>query len=589
MIRRFADRFRNNRLFVKMFLVMLLSIVAVSIAITWVTINTTERLFMQTFSITNSKVLAQIESSIGSLHYSIVLTSNNMLQSGSIKSFLTETGGTSSSISKTYYSMNQQMKRISSIVDAYEIGITITGSNGRSFATDRTIWPLTDSQLLGHAITKQALQEPKKLFYQFDYAESSASSAGASAIIASKAFMDRTTGLVYGTMYFSIQEREFRRLYESYTSLGNDVAILNGAGTVLSSNRADWIGGYDAELLSGARRIVEQSLDYANADHMGKEKQLIAVYLESLDLYLVNVIDTETAVGQWMDTKTIVFIVAAIVLVALLIVLLISGRLTKSLSRLVKQISTISKYEFDRYVTVGGSYETRQLGLAFNSMMDELHEYVDELVKTQRLRRNAELEALQHQINPHFLYNTLASVKFMVQQGSKEKASETINALISLLQNTISNVSETVTISQELVTMRNYVFINHVRYGEKIKVSYFVAPDCMGYMVPKLIIQPFIENAFFHAFNQKTEGHIYMMVAEEAGALVLEVVDNGDGMVKTSELPDQSKGGRQLFSGIGVRNVHERIKLLYGEEYGVTISSELGEGTRVKIRLPLLK
>jgi two-component system sensor histidine kinase YesM len=590
MIRRVNDRFRNNRLFVKMFLVMLLSIVAVAIAITWVTLNTSERLFMQTFSITNSKVLTQIEKSFSSLNYSIVLASNTMLQSGSIKNFLTESEGNSNSIAKTYFNMNQQMKRITSIVDSYEVGLTITGNNGRSYATDRSIWPLTDNQIQAHPITRQTLKEPKKLHYQFDYVEPSETTTGQASIVASKAFMERTTGYVYGAMYFSIREREFKQLYESYTSLGNDVVILNGKGMIISSNRTDWIGQSDPDLLDKAREIVEQSLDYKSVDRLGKDELLIAKYLESQDLYLVNVIDKETAIGQLMDTRAIVLIVTAIVSIALLIVFLISGRLTKSLSRLVKQISTISKYEFDHYVTVGGSYETRQLGQAFNVMLDELHDYVDELVETQRRQRNAELEALQQQINPHFLYNTLASVKFMVQQGSKDKAADTINALISLLQNSIGNVSETITISQELVNMRNYVFINHVRYGEKIKVNYFVSPDCMGYMVPKLIIQPFIENAFFHGFNKKSEGHIYILVAQELNALVCEIVDNGDGMVITAEqLPDQSKGTRQLFTGIGVRNVHDRIKLLYGDEYGVSISSELGEGTKVKVRLPLLK
>ena len=102
-------------------------------------------------------------------------------------------------------------------------------------------------------------------------------------------------------------------------------------------------------------------------------------------------------------------------------------------------------------------------------MLDELHDYVDQLVLTQREQRNAELAALQSQINPHFLYNTLASVKVLVQQGNKDRAAETINALIALLQNTISDVSETVTVEQEVENLKNYVFINHVRYGDESK------------------------------------------------------------------------------------------------------------------------
>ncbi|WP_196233357.1 sensor histidine kinase, partial [Paenibacillus polymyxa] len=109
---------------------------------------------------------------------------------------------------------------------------------------------------------------------------------------------------------------------------------------------------------------------------------------------------------------------------------------------------------------------------------------------------------------------TLASIKMLVLKGNKETAAETINALISLLQNTISNVSETITIEQEMANIQNYVFINHVRYGQRVQVNYFVSPDCLEYHVPKLIIQPFIENSFFHAFNEKNVGHIYILVSK---------------------------------------------------------------------------
>lgn len=147
-------------------------------------------------------------------------------------------------------------------------------------------------------------------------------------------------------------------------------------------------------------------------------------------------------------------------------------------------------------MAVTGSYETRQLSTAFNYMLKELNDYVAQLVETQKEQRNAELAALQQQINPHFLYNTLASVNILVQRGSKEQATETIHALISLLQNTISNVKETITVEDELINLKHYVFITQVRNGNRIKVETFVSPDCMNAKVPKLILQPFIENAF---------------------------------------------------------------------------------------------
>ncbi len=589
-MRRIMERFAYNRLFVKMFLIMVVSIIAVSITTTWTTLSTSERVFMNTFSITNSKIIGQIRSSLDSFNYSVVLAANRISQSGTIRSFLVEGSGSSLEQYNAYYNMTEQIKRNSSGVDAYDMTVYVSGANGRSYVTDRSNWPLTDNQLRSNPVTARALQDPRKLLYHYDNPQVSGYSSSAPTIVATKGLMDRLSGSVYGIIYFAMQEKEFRRFYSSFTSLGNDVAVVNGSGLIVSSNREELIGQPSPELLKHAQEIEAEGLPYKDVTAMKQNVIIVSAYMADMDFYVINLIDKNMVIGQLADTKTIVLSVIAIVLLAVLIVFVVSRRMTKSLTRLVKQISTISKYEFDHYVTVGGSYETRQLAEAFNAMLDELQDYVQKLVETQKQQRNAELEALQQQINPHFLYNTLASVKFMVQQGSKEKAAETINSLISLLQNAIGDVSETIPVSQELVNMKNYVFINHVRYGERIKVNYFIGPDSMGFHMPKLMIQPFIENAFFHAFNRKAEGNIYIMIASEADALVCEVVDDGDGMeeVTESQLP-RPKSKRQLFTGIGVKNVHERIRLLYGEPYGVTITSEPGEGTKVKIRIPLLK
>ncbi|KAI7247157.1 hypothetical protein KC345_g11991, partial [Hortaea werneckii] len=157
-------------------------------------------------------------------------------------------------------------------------------------------------------------------------------------------------------------------------------------------------------------------------------------------------------------------------------------------------------------------------------------------------------------------------------------------------QNALSNVSESITVTQELENLKSYVFINHVRYGERIRVNFFISPDCMDFHLPKLIIQPFIENAFFHAFTEKSGGYIHILISQDAGSLLCEVVDNGDGMdTGEADLPLSGPASkRQLFTGIGIRNVHDRLVLMYGEDYGITIKSVPGEGTAIRIRLPLI-
>lgn len=508
-MRRYWDRFKFHSLFIKIFIVMLISIIAVAIASSWTTVRMSEKLFMNTFSITNTKVISQIKASFESFHYSIVTATNNTQLSGTIKSFLTEEDSNSLRVLRTYYNMTTQMKKIQSTLDSYQVGIKIMGKNGRSYSTNTNNLLMSDQELQQHELTRNTLAEPKRLMYQF-YEESSKDSPQKEAVIvASKALMERTTGDIYGTLYFTIHEKDFRPFYASFVSTGNDVAILNRDGVIVSSNRSDLMGQQAEDLLQVAKEIEEKQLDYKNVDFRGTDSILIADYLSSYDFYIVNLIDKKTALGQMVNGKMVVLICSAIVIVALIVVFLIFRRLTRSLTLLTRQMSKITQRNFHNYITVTGSFEFQELGHAYNYMLDELNDYVEKLVETQKEQRNAELAALQHQINPHFLYNTLASVNFLVQQGSQEKAVHTIHALISMLQNALSNVSESITVAQELENLKSYVFINHVRYGERIRVNFFISPDCMDFHLPKLIIQPFIENAFFMRLRRKA-GDIFI-------------------------------------------------------------------------------
>ncbi|KAA0965597.1 sensor histidine kinase [Sporosarcina sp. ANT_H38] len=582
------ERINNYGLLTKIFLVMFISIIAITITITFSTFQMSKKLFTETFSITNSKVLATIQESVENFNYSVVNTINNIEQSGTVKKFLTESDTNTLEMSESYFNMSVQMNRIRTHLDTYDTGITVLGVNGRNFSTNRIYWSITEKALPDHRITLNALDNPKVLSYHYD--DLYTDSLKKPAIIASKALIDRNSGEIYGVMYITMQELEFRQFYTSYTSQGNDVAIINGAGMIVSSNRTELIGQKELGLLNHAQEIEKLDLNYKDIEFLEREQIVLTEYLPSLDLYLVNLIDRKLVMDKIIDKKSIVLISILTASIASLFIYFISRRLTRSLTGLVNQINNIAKSNFDHYVTVSGSYETKQVGTAFNFMLDELHEYVRELIATQKKQRNAELAALQQQINPHFLYNTLASIKIMVKQGDKEKAAEMINKLISLLQNTIGNISETNTVEQELTNMKDYTFINQARYGEQIRVNYYITPDCLSYQLPKLIIQPFIENAFFHAFNKKNSGFIHIMIGRERDSLICEIVDNGDGMETNLEKQMPSyKSKRQLFSGIGVKNVNERIKLLYGETYGVEITSPLGEGTKVRIRLPIIE
>lgn len=597
MMKRWSDQLKKQGMFPKLFLVTLVSIVTVSLLTLTITINMSEKLFIRTFSITNGKLLNQMKSNLETYNNAVATSATMMAQNAAIRSYLS--GGETDAVAlaiKTY-NMTQGMKTIRSNFSAYDVGIMIVGMNGRSYTTNPWYWPVTAEDLKNHPITRITKENPKQIMYQLYRDETGNDDPDAPVLVATKALYEPSNGSVYGVMYVAIHDRSFQPFYANFTSEGNDVLLLNEEGLIVSSNRDELIGLEDRELLKKAsEKPAADGTEYGETAWVnGNEVVVLSEYLPEFRFYLVNLIDKQAAIGQMVNAKAVFLTTLAIVAISLVIVFLITRKMTRSLRLLVEEMSGVPMHGFDRRIDVAASgYEVRELGNAFNFMLDELNDYVNRLVETQKQQRNAELAALQMQINPHFLYNTLASIKFLVQQGHKERAADTINALISLLQNTISDVESTIPVRQELETLKHYVFINHVRYGEKIRVHYYAEPESLDYHMPKLVLQPFIENSFFHAFNQKEEGSIIIMIAAQEDRLVCEVADNGDGMdLEGPEAVDEPlpapKRKRQLFSGIGIRNVDERIKYLYGEDYGINIAGKPGEGTTVTITLPLIK
>lgn len=585
----------KQSLFVKLFLVTIISIITVSLLSVAITIRMSDNLFLKTFSITNEKLLGQVKSNLESYNNAVAMSATLIAQSGSIRTYLTSSDSDSLALAMETYTMTERIKSITSNLSAYDVAVTLLGANGRSYTTDTSLWSVSPEELNNDEITHQTRARPREILYQLYY-DKDQEGEPEPIFVASKALYQHYTGNIYGTLYITFRDQEFQSFYKNFTNEGNDVLLMSSQGRIISSNRSEWIGQRMPSLLHAVGTLNKDELGSTRFTYEGSELIVLSEYLPEFDLYLVNLLDKDKAMGDMVDVKAIALMIMSIVLLTLIVVYLITRKMTKSMRGLVRHMSQIPTTGFSQRVDVSKSgYEVEELGNAFNYVLDELNDYVDQLVETQKEQRKAELAALQMQINPHFLYNTLASVKFLVQQESKEKAAETINALITLLQNTVSNVQSTVTVRQELDTLKNYIFINHVRYGERIRVNYFIEPDSMDYQMPKLMLQPFIENAFFHAFNHKGEGMILIMISVQDDHLVCEISDNGDGMdlrstdaAETRALPE-TKRNRKLFSGIGIKNVDDRLKFMYGDRYGVDIDSEIGQGTRVTIKIPLLK
>ena len=262
----------------------------------------------------------------------------------------------------------------------------------------------------------------------------------------------------------------------------------------------------------------------------------------------------------------------------------------KQLDRAVKELES-GREPVD--FTVNGPYEVEHLSRSIQSMVSTLRHLMDDILEQEAQKRRSELDVLQSQINPHFLYNTLDSVVWMTENGRTEDAVVMLTALARFFRISLSRGSNIIPLADELEHARHYLTIQKMRYKNKFSAQISAEDSVESLYTIKLIIQPILENAIYHGMAYADgDGEIQIHAFREGEDVLIEVTDNGPGMPE--ELVEQllSPNGPAVSgakgSGIGFRNVHQRIQLTFGPDYGLTILSEPDSGTTVRIRLPAL-
>lgn len=271
---------------------------------------------------------------------------------------------------------------------------------------------------------------------------------------------------------------------------------------------------------------------------------------------------------------------------------LISARISDPIRRLERSIRELDRGLVEVEIEEGGCYEVQRLSHAISSMVSTMRHLMDDIVRQEEQKRRSELEVLQSQINPHFLYNTLDSVIWMTESGQQKEAIQMVTSLARLFRISLSKGKSIIPLADELEHARHYMNIQQIRFKNKFVTEIKAAPGTEELYTLKLIIQPLLENAIYHGCaSAEDDGVIRVSAYREGDDLLIDVEDNGLGMrpeVAASLLDRDLSEVRTKGSGIGVRNVHQRVSLTFGEGYGLTISSEPDEGTRVRIRLPAL-
>ena len=580
----------STSLFFRVAFIVLISIICVFLLTCTITISISKDVLVDTFSKSNYKILNQITDRLGVLNDNIINIMNVIDSSSDFENYLTLTNVTSAENFKSIYNMDRILDTVPE-KDFNDITLLVIGCNGESFLKGHNYFKFDTDEILNSDLTKNALLNKNVVFYQYSEFQLVNSKDTSSAITAVKILCNDTTKEIYGLVYVIISQDDFKKYYVPFVGTSNNIAIISNDGQIVSSSIPYEIGSTNNKLLDISNKIQNDNLQYYNTNMNNKDVAILSKYLPRYNFNIVGIIEKSAILNEVYNTSQIYFVTIIIALIFLLITFVIIRRTTKPLYNLSYKMSQVTDGNFKNYVKVEGSYEVRQLSYAYNYMLDGLNSYMNERMEMEKEKRKAEIHALQMQINPHFLYNTLSSIKWLIWQGNTDKSIKTIDAFISLLRNTISNKNEMITISEEIENLKNYVLINHMRYGESITVNFFVMQSCENYIIPKLILQPFIENSFFHGFVDKDSGFIHVFINEKNHIITCEIIDNGIGISNEtiSNLLKTSVNKSDHFTSIGINNVNDRIKLLYGDEYGVVISSEINVGTTVKIKIPAIK
>ena len=236
--------------------------------------------------------------------------------------------------------------------------------------------------------------------------------------------------------------------------------------------------------------------------------------------------------------------------------------------------------------------EIKVLSSSFKHMSEKIKELMEQIRAEEKALRKTELKALQAQINPHFLYNTLDSIQWMCEQGKAEDASKMVSALARLFRISISRGKELIPIKDEFLHAKNYLIIQSFRYKNQFTYTFDTEPGLEKYLCNKITVQPLIENAIYHGIDRLVdEGEIKVSVKtapDDAGDILITVADNGVGMTE-EQCRAVLKKEKSDSSGIGIKNVNDRLKIYFGEKYGISIKSELDEGTAVTVRIPKIE
>lgn len=404
---------------------------------------------------------------------------------------------------------------------------------------------------------------------------------------------DRDQFTELGLLVMHVRKEVLDEVYQGLTGNLRNIMIFSSDNELVASREYN-----DSNIFSDA---IWENIDGASGEKIDEEAGVFVSYITLRNIgwkIVVYATLDELYRDAYTLRRNIVMLCITSVLLLSVLTAFIAVDFVKPIKKLVNGMKKVQAGDSNVTIQIDREDELGFLNKTFNEMSSEIHHLVNWVYREQLTRKEAELKALQSQINPHFLFNTLEAINWMAQLNNVPEISSTVSDLSDLMEASIGRDDRLITIEEEFTYADKYISLQKRRFGDRIELVKNVQPDVTGIKIPRLLIQPLIENAIYHGVERtRGKGVISLSACKKDDCVSIEVVDNGTGMnsddleqLNSKLAMDNNTYFKKLCDkkrkSIGIENVNRRIKLFYGENYGLIIESVEGSYTKAVVTIP---
>ncbi|NLF21161.1 MAG: sensor histidine kinase [Clostridiaceae bacterium] len=390
-----------------------------------------------------------------------------------------------------------------------------------------------------------------------------------------------------GLLTLCMPETELRLSYNASTSDTLSLSLLSGSGQILSS-----ASGEQITEASG----LETSLRQSGGEISSPDREMTILHrkIPAPDWYLVGTISNRNLLQDYRGLlSAFVLIILFSIFIAMVLIYSIVRSLYRPLASLIEHIDRVSSGDLEvQFPEERSSGDFRQMSASFNDMVRQIKNLMERVKTEQRQADLTKMNMLQSQIQPHFLYNMLDSIRWQAIYNKDKEVADMLYTFASYYRRSLSKGNDVISLREEIAMVEDYLTLQNMRYDNLVTLHVDIPPDWLDLPIPKITLQPLIENSIYHGFRSKNQrdGEIFISTAEAGSDIALLVQDNGKGL-HHEEVEDLNRSLDKLEEhvGYGLRNVHKRLQIYFGPEYGLTLDRNDTNGTTVKILLPKQK